>query len=298
MLRAAEAHYAYEQRATAAAVRAAETAWSQVSTADLDSSWAAVERRLLLSVVTAQLAAARDADPYLTASIEAQGYTDDPVAQLKPSGFIGMAGDGRPLDTLLAEPLIGVKQSIGNGVAPAQALESGGSRLAMLAATVVQDIGRSAEMAGLQTRPKVTGYVRVLTPPSCSRCTILAGRWYRKSTGFQRHPRCDCRMLASSEADAPAHTVNPYIAFARGEVRGLTKAEELAISEGSDVAQVVNARRGLARSGMTTSEGTSRRGLAGGRLQGRQRLTVEAIVRLSSDRNQLLRLLKAHGYIL
>src|SRR5690606_23965723 len=33
-------------------------------------------------------------------------------------------------------------------------------------------------------------YVRMLTPPSCSRCTVLAGRWYRKNAGFARHPGC------------------------------------------------------------------------------------------------------------
>jgi hypothetical protein len=49
---------------------------------------------------------------------------------------------------------------------------------------------------------------------------------------------------------------------------------------------------------MTTAEGVTKRGLAGKRLQGRQRLTVGAIQRLSSDREAATALLKAHGYIL
>jgi hypothetical protein len=34
------------------------------------------------------------------------------------------------------------------------------------------------------------GYIRLLTPPSCARCVILAGRFYRWSDGFKRHPNC------------------------------------------------------------------------------------------------------------
>ncbi len=33
-------------------------------------------------------------------------------------------------------------------------------------------------------------YVRVLVPPSCDRCTILAGRTYRSEEAFERHPQC------------------------------------------------------------------------------------------------------------
>jgi hypothetical protein len=65
---------------------------------------------------------------------------------------------------------------------------------------------------------------------------------------------------------------------------GLSKAEEAAISDGADLNQIVNAHRSGAYQGMTTAEGVTRRGVAGKRLQGRQRLTVGAIQRLASDR--------------
>jgi hypothetical protein len=169
----------------------------------------------------------------------------------------------------------------------------------MLAQATVQDTGRAAVSAGMIARPHVQGYVRILTPPSCTRCVILAGRVYRYSTGFQRHPRDDCRTLPVADlGEAEAFTTDPMEALRAGQVRGLSKAEEAAITDGADLNQIVNAHREGAYQGMTTAEGVTKRGLAGKRLQGRQRLTVGAIQRLSSDRDELLKLLKAHGYVL
>ena len=36
----------------------------------------------------------------------------------------------------------------------------------------------------------VGGYVRMVQAGACSRCVVLAGKWYRKNQGFQRHPGC------------------------------------------------------------------------------------------------------------
>jgi hypothetical protein len=187
---AAERHYAYQQQVTAAVVRAAQLAWARVTLADLDGSWAAVAGGLLTLVTAAQVAAARDADPYLAAVLAEMGHPDDPAGQVQPAAFAGVASDGRGLASLLAEPLITVKVGLKARTAPERALASGGSQLEMLAQTTVQDTGRAAVSAGMIARPHIDGYVRVLTLPSCSRCAILAGRVYRWSTGFQRHPRC------------------------------------------------------------------------------------------------------------
>jgi hypothetical protein len=176
--------------------------------------------------------------------------------------------------------------------APDRALASGGSQLEMLAQTTVQDTGRAAVSAGMIARPHIDGYVRVLTLPSCSRCAILAGRVYRWSTGFQRHPRCDCRMLPQTVAAPTGPAVDPDEALRSGQIRGLSKAEEAAISDGADLNQIVNAHRSGAYQGMTTAEGVTRRGVAGKRLRGRQRLTVGAIQRLASDRAEMTALLR------
>ena len=63
-----------------------------------------------------------------------------------------------------------------------------------IVSALVSDAGRSAESVATAARPNV-GYVRFLSPPSCARCAILAGRVYRYSQGFQRHPGCDCTMV-------------------------------------------------------------------------------------------------------
>jgi hypothetical protein len=297
---AAERHYAYQQNVASAAVRGAQLAWSKVSLRDLDGSWRAVSGGLLALVTAAQVAAARDADPYLTQVLAEQGQTADAAGQVQPSAFAGVAADGRGLASLLESALVTVKVSLTAGtMAPERALASGGSSLEMLTATTVQDAGRDGVAAGIVARPAVKGYTRILTPPSCGRCAILAGRVYRWSTGFARHPRCDCRMLPSTDlAGLEEHTVDPMAAFRAGQVRGLSKAEEEAVRMGADLNQVVNAHREGAYAGMTTSEGVTKRGVAGKRLQGGQRLTVGAIMRLASDREQAIAWLERYGYLL
>jgi hypothetical protein len=269
-----------------------------VSLRDLDGSWRAVSGGLLALVTAAQVAAARDADPYLSAVLAEQGVTDDPAGQVQPGAFAGIASDGRGLASLLESALVTVKVNLSQTIAPERALASGGSSLEMLTQTTVQDTGRAAVSAAMIARPHVSGYVRVLSPPSCSRCTILAGRVYRWSTGFKRHPRCDCAMLPGTVAAISGQAVDPMEAFRAGQVRGLSKAEEAAISDGADLNQIVNAHREGALQGLTTAEGVTKRGLAGKRLQGRQRLTVGAIQRLASDRAEATALLRAHGYLL
>jgi hypothetical protein len=199
---AAERHYAYQSRISAAVVRAAQLAWARVSLSDLDGSWQSVADGFTTLVTAAQVAAARDADPYLSAVLAEMGQPDGAVGQIQPAAFAGAASDGRGLASLLAEPLITVKTGLKARAAPDRALASGGTQLEMLAQTTVQDTGRAAVSAGMIARPHVEGYVRILVPPSCSRCVILAGRVYRYSTGFQRHPRC---FPAGTVVSGPAY---------------------------------------------------------------------------------------------
>lgn len=105
-------------------------------------------------------------------------------------------------------------------------------------------------------------------------------------------------MIPASEADAPNFTTDSEAALRAGQVRGLSKAEEAAISDGADLGQIVNAHREGAYQGLTTAEGVSRHGVAGRRLQGRQRLTVAGIQRIASDRAEAIRLLEANGYLI
>jgi hypothetical protein len=132
-----------------------------------------------------------------------------------------------------------------------------------LVASIVQDAGRAAESVAIAARQHVA-HVRYLQTPSCSRCAVLAGRVYRYSEGFLRHPNCDCVMIPVTVA-SPDFTVDPVDLAREGKVSGLSKADLRAVEDGADFGQVVNVRlrkaglqqpgRVLARAGRPTPEG-------------------------------------------
>src|SRR5699024_5050468 len=140
------------------------------------------------------------------------------------------------------------------------------------------------------------GYVRMLNPPSCSRCSVLAGKFYRWNAGFRRHPGCDCVHVASTQKAIDAGSSEGLIHDPYEYFNGLSEAEQnklytgagaQAIRDGADLFQVVNSRRGMSYAGVAkdgsrrgqlivdarTSEGTSRRGNFGRAT----RLTPDAI---------------------
>ena len=241
---------------------------------------------------------------------------------MRTAAFVGVAGDGRPVESLLYEPASGVKEAIGQGLSVQDAMASGRSSLGLMVATAVQDAGRAAVSSAMVARPKVTGYVRMLNPPSCSRCAVLAGKHYKWNAGFERHPRCDCRHIPASEDVAGDLRTDPLEAIKAGQVTGLSQADTKAILEdGADVGQVINAHRGMSTAQVfgqrlkTTSEGTTRRGLAGIRLGAKNadavrlpgqryhratapRLMPESIYRIAESREDAIRLLKRNGFII
>jgi hypothetical protein len=175
------------------------------------------------------------------------------------------------------------------GGAAAGMVERAASAYALdrLVQTLVTDASRTASTVEMLRRPAVTGHVRVLNPPSCGRCAVLAGRVYRWSTGFQRHAGCDCLMSPTTLAAGYDHTTNTTQAFERGEIRGLSKADAEAIQGGADIGQVVNVRR--KRAGLVQGSSVLERG---------GRLTPAGITRVASDKDEALTLLRRFGYIL
>lgn len=159
-----------------------------------------------------------------------------------------------------------------------------------IVASLVADSGRSAMGAFTATRREQVGHIRQLTSPSCQRCAVLAGRWYRWSEGFQRHPKCDCVMVPGTRSIA---SYDPYRAYERGEITDLTKAQVKALEDGADIGQVVNARRG-----MQTVNFAGRRVKATPRQGSTPRLSPEAIYRVTDSRTEAIRLLRANGYVL
>lgn len=183
-----------------------------------------------------------------------------------------------------------VSTSLLTGEQPVSAmLTKADSTVAMvrLVETLVRDAGRTARTVDAITRPAVTGYVRSLRPPSCGRCAVLAGRVYRYSQGFQRHPRCDCLMTPTNDTIGPSLVTRPQEAFDNGWVRGLSRADTEALQAGADLGRVVNVRRKAA--GLVTGSSVMER--AG-------RLTPQGCLALASDRAEQLALLRRYGYIL
>jgi hypothetical protein len=294
--------YRSQQRLGVLTVQAARRVWLGMG-ADFDRSWATVGPRLVVVASAAQLGSARAGAAYVPRVLAETDQPDEPDAEVNPRRFAGVAADGRSLDGLLYGAVTEAKVGSGQGFAPSQALERGGRWLDMAVSTLVADAGRGATGLGGFTRD--IGYVRMLSTPSCSRCAILAGKWFRSNAGFKRHPRCDCVHIPTAEDRAGDFGTNPDQAAREGHITDLRPAETKALSEGADLAQLVNARRGTSGlRGLTTTEGTTRRGLAGQRLGaprgGRAtRLTPEGIyARAGDDRAEALRLLKQHGYVL
>lgn len=155
-----------------------------------------------------------------------------------------------------------------------------------LVASLVQDAGRAAESVSVAVRPDIW-FVRYLTLPSCARCAVLAGRVYRYSEGFLRHPNCDCVMLPTTVA-APNLVQDPAELAKAGQIRGLSQADMLAIEQGADFGQIVNVR--LRKAGLRQ---------AGRVLARRGRPTPEGIYAIAGDdRTEALRLLHRYGYLL
>lgn len=312
--------YAARQQLVNATAAAGVQLWQQINSAELSASWNAVLSRLLVVVQAAQLAAASGADDYVGAALAAQGTSTAAEGTVVARAFAGVASDGRPLLSLLQEPVIVAKTMLGRGETIPRALASGQASLEMILRTQVADAGRVADGVAATTRPR-TGYTRMLNPPSCNRCTVLAGRFYRHNEGFDRHPQCDCLHIPtrSEEAARDEGLIDDPKAYFESlseseQDKHFTKAGAQAIRDGADIGQVVNARRGawgLATAGprltaeekraissgrlqtvdvfgqpvFITSEGTTRRGLYGQRAAARgarlRKESAEDVTRLS-----------------
>lgn len=156
-----------------------------------------------------------------------------------------------------------------------------------LVRSLVLDAARTATSVGTAVRPALTGYIRALSPPSCARCAVLAGRIYRYSTGFQRHPGCDCVMQPTTTAVGARYITSPAEAQRRGAISGLSRADQKALDAGADLGQIVNVQRKSA--GLTFGSSVTARG---------GRPTPFGIFRLAGDdRTRVIELLAQYGYI-
>lgn len=308
-LAAADRHYATMQVLSAAALASARRAWQSVNPLDVANTWRGSMQTLLTALSRLQYQAALAASEMVPAALAEQDLPTAGEALFRPQAMVGWASDGRQLQTLLMAPVGSTLDVLYRNRPPGEAWEAGRVTVERIARTQITDTGRVAAGVAVAVRPR-TGWVRMLTPPSCPRCLILAGRFYRWSSGFNRHPNDDCVSIPSRESRSDDVRTDPdaYLRSLANEDqdRLLGKANAQAWRDGADLNQVVNARRGMETTAdgiQVTTSGATAQGLAGQRLgatSGRTatRLVPESIYRLATDRADALRLLRLHGYIL
>ena len=252
---AATDFYALQQRVNATTVNEVKRLWRRMGD-DFDSSWRRHGPSILAALMEAQSQVAKGAQSYVPKVLAETGLPDRPEGEGLPGRFVGIASDGRPLDSLAYGAVTEAKTAIGNGATTASALNQGSGFLELVAKLQVADAARQAVGVLTASRKNLGGTVRVVNPPSCQRCAILAGRFYRWSTGFDRHPRCDCVNLPAKQlawAKAEGFLTDPMDAYRKGQIKDLTDAQIKALSEGADINQVVNAYRGMSTTATSRS---------------------------------------------
>lgn len=252
------------------------------------------------TLLALQLLTATYADAYLNDVLDAQGADPQAEGRVHPRAFVDLTdGGGSWLQALVFAP---------NSVRPSN---GDWTRFAFVANSIIKtglgDTARSSVQSGMQARPAVKGYVRMLRGKSCARCAILAGRRYKSSVAFQRHKRCDCVHIPAAESVGD-WTVNPKTYFrslsTEDQDRLFTKAGAQAVRMGADMGRVINARQGVTvaqsfgQQVQATTVGTGRRPLS----DVRPRLLPDEIFlqaeRRGWDRLEVLRQLQRFGYII
>lgn len=304
----AAAHYRAQQQIARRAAEQAQALWSEVEPSSVLQSWMARLAAMLGILTRSQAAAASLAQPYTEALAAAQEIPSAPAGLVNPLAFAGVAADGRDLASLLMQPALKTLGLLVRGADDQTALRSGLASLVRIVDTEVADASRAADQVGMVANRAWVKYVRHVTLPACSRCIILAGREYSWSTGFLRHERCDCSMIMQREGDDPPATPEELFAQMTPEEqnKAFTNAGAEAIRLGADLGQVVNARRGMQTVGdrLVTTEGTTRRGVAGQRMgsDSRRRSAIrlmpeQILADAGGNRDLAIQLLERNGYL-
>lgn len=248
---AALALYDEQARIIRAAVAASMSVWGEINPTSFSDSWVRdqIGDQLFLTLARSQELAAVAADAYTDVILGAyEAELASPDGDVIPEAMAGVSSDGRSLDGLLVQSVVQASVASSGGATLAEAAVAGAAVLTRIVGTQVADSGRASMGLGIAARPKV-GWVRLVEPKACSRCVILAGRFYRWSNGFDRHPLCKCRNIPSAEDTDDLRPDNDPMAHFRSlseteQNRQFTVAGARAIRDGADIGSVVNSRRG------------------------------------------------------
>lgn len=298
------------------AVKAADKTWKGVDPRRVRDSWNQTNVDFITLFAALQTRAASDAIDSSTLMLAEQDDYVRPDGIANPMAFgTGFAPSGIDLESYFSIPVTRTLQAIKSGVGESDAMQIGRATLRQMSTQALEDTSVSAMGVSITQRAGV-GYVRVESPDCCPRCAILAGKYFRHSQNFLRHPKCHGTTIpckGRDKAEKQGWITDPMDRFNRmseaEQDRVFGHADAQAIRDGADIYQVVNAHRGMRPVGrgnisMTTSEGTSRYGWSRmirkyeyGQKQ-RRRLTPEGIYSFNLPREQTIELLKREGYIL
>lgn len=339
--RAASDHFDEQERLSDVTVRGVRRIWRLLRGRRWETAWrSTVGPQITEVIVAGQEASAATASAYVGSVLSEVNIDPTAPTRLLPQVFAGVTGAGNPIETATYGAVIeAAKAQYSPKYAEAaladierQVLADAEEYLAGIVATIMADTARAAEEAALAQRPWVTGYVRMIEPGACSRCVILAGRFYLFNEGFKRHDRCRCVHIPASEDISDSMLTNPSRYFdsltTAEQDRVFTNAGAEAIRLGANPSEVVNARRGMrtaqqnprgwipqgrlvpvdvnGRPTYITTEGVTRRGTFGRintarRASGKPALPVrlmpESIIQLGRDREDVIRLLRLYGYL-
>lgn len=321
----------YRQSLIAQAVRWTRQAWSINRPQDPHAWFATYADQYVEMVEYSQQQAATAAIVATDVALDVQSYNQPVALHADPNAFAGITGSGKPVMGLAYAQALKVAELIDAG-APAteraRMWQHAGTMLAVATQTAISDASRMARLVHLEARPHTT-WIRIVRPPCCARCAILAGKRGGHRMDFQRHPGCDCDAIPVSEETSDMHKLwhfdsKDYFDSLSTEQQNkiFTVSGAQAIRDGADINQVVNARRGMTNAGgefsrkrLVTTEGTTKRGWAseylreqyGARMQksgGRyrrssvNRLMPEEIYQIAGgDRDLALTLLHKNGYL-
>lgn len=260
---------------------------------DFDSSYAAIAGPLAATVregMAATVATTTDYTPHLLSTM---GIVAPPAGQINPAAFLDRAPNGTPIEQLLSGSTRVAKTAVGRGVSSRAALGQAQVWLTGVLLTVLADTGRGVMGADIAQRRALAGYVRVVNGSACADCMILAGKFFRWNSGFERHPRCQCRHVpAPSKKYAEDHGLisDPYEGFfglsEADQDRVFGEVQARAIRDGADIYRTVNvSKRGLGTAASNARYGTP------------NRLTLEQIYERSANRDIAIRIMRGQGYI-
>lgn len=234
--------------------------------------------RLTAVVAGFQAVSAVRSARYVPAALAEQGISTDRLATPDARTLAGWTSYGLPLAPLLEK----VRQP-----------EVDGFRFDRVIASQVQDAGRQGAAIATAVTPRATAYTRMLNPPSCSRCVVLAGKVYGKNTGFQRHPSCDCVHVPTNREDGDD------VAFdAVGYFDSLSAEEQDRIftKHGAELIRAAPADQRQYVMGRTVNTRWMPHATAA-QTRAARLLPEDITARAGGDRAELLRLMKRYRYV-